>query len=126
MCTQPKKVSKKEIKKLSSRQDIVDVWVEKWAKWQWQDIQEVKFSVLGGAFLIYKKKRKFINISLHEILYSLDSNFFSVVFPDLSDVDYGVGRDWLTTTPEDYKRDCVASNDPLTFLLTELNETLGF
>ena len=133
--TQPKTVSEKENKKLSSRQDILEgVRLEKWALFNWWKVSKIKqmpFSLMlefeepNGVF-------KYRETNIYEILYSPESNFFEVMFNRLqTDICF---YNWITKeeimpfrgTDDVAKMKCLTSPDPLTFLLTELNETLGF
>lgn len=115
----------KEIKKLKNRQDVLDVWVSKWAELYWVKIVWAfykkdksiwyEWDTVSCVYEYKWERPKLINMwflksfRIEQILYSPESNFFVLVF--------GKVRDWY------HKKNCVDSQDPLQYLLDNLNET---
>lgn len=123
---------KEEIKKLESRQDVLDVWVSKWAVVMWKELHKVSRIKVVWNIVEVNKCAELYFYNIYEILYSPESNFFEVMFNRLqTDICF---YNWITKeeimpfrgTDDVAKMKCLTSPDPLTFLLTELNETLGF
>jgi len=119
---------KKENKKLTSRQDILEgLWLERWAVFNWWKVSKIKkmpFSLMlefeepNGVF-------KYRETNIYEILYSLESNFFEVMFDDWLDKEKTREKRWIPTYAQIVKRETVLSSDPLQYLIDNQPETLG-
>lgn len=98
----------KEIKKIESRQDVLDVWVSKWAV---IDSMNIKSGIQAWRAyfdcISYNSWKYRINI--YQILYSPESNFRESMFWEVRD-GY-------------HKKNCVDSLDPLQYIIDHLNET---
>ena len=117
----------KKFKQLSSRHDVLDLWVSKWASidslevknikhyWDAVDVVDLMVDLWAG----YIEKARY---NIYEILYSPESNFFEVMFQEKS-------KEFVFdafTDLEFVKACCVNSSDPLQYLLDNLNETTSF
>lgn len=109
---------KEEIKKLESRQDVLDVWVSKWAVVMWKELHKVSRIKVVWNIVEVNKCAELYFYNIYEILYSPESNFFEVMnsLCDRKNTKY----------PNIMKVICVTSSDPLQYLKDNLNETLGF
>ena len=109
---------KEEIKKLESRQDVLDVWVSKWAVVMWKELHKISRIKVVWNIVEVNKCAELYFYNIYEILYSPESNFFEVMnsLCDRKNTKY----------PNIMKVICVTSSDPLQYLKDNLNETLGF
>lgn len=108
-------------KKLESRQDVLDLWVSKWAVFSKRKIRDAEImhgSVAVDLYYHWSIEIKIKNI--YEILYSPESNFFEVMFPEKSK-NTDIFDDF--TDLEYMKAICVTAPDPLSRLVETLNET---
>lgn len=99
----------KEVNKLTSRQDVLNVWVSKWATFQWLKILNIEKNWPSTKIVTFENDIDLIG-NVYEILYSPESNFFEVMFGEVRD-GY-------------HKKNCVDSLDPLQYLIYNLNETI--
>lgn len=115
-------------KKLESRQDVLDVWVEKWAVLEWFTLHNAVMSLhnwkeIWKVWVVIKEWDRYpvcpIEFDIEKILYSPSSNFFQSVF------DKDVSK-WIDFNIINKKRDCVISQNPLTYILDRLNDTTSF
>lgn len=137
----------KEIKKLESRQDVLDVWVSKWAVIEWFTLDKAVMWVhnwkeIWKVWIVVKEWNKYpicpIEFDIEKILYSPESNFFELFWKckwcwecdtkrSLKDTKCNVCW-WKLEEHNDsiyIKTRCVTSSDPLQYLKDNLNETLG-
>lgn len=112
----------KEIKKLESRQDVLDVWVSKWAVMFWFDLEKVEYLIKWWVSMccIYSKQYGWW-YDIEKILYSPESNFFEVMFPEKYKEENSF--DEFKNQSDRCKAHCVTEPDPLAFLISRLNET---
>lgn len=114
----------KENKKLESRQDVLDVWVSKWAMIWEETVKEWRFLYDIFRLMVtdtYKRDVQIWDYSIYEILYSPESNFFEVMFA-YPFADEWLRSFWKQTLSDEIKKRCVTSFDPLIYLLDALNE----
>lgn len=122
-------------KKLDSRQDVLDVWVSKWAKIDWNVVKTFTEEWMWNqntTYLINKEYEWTWNSrpeyhSIREILYSPESNFFSTMFPIKNPLLVDSQSLYSDKERSSYsakaKAICVMSPDPLVRLLNAHNET---
>lgn len=118
-------------KKLESRQDVLDVWVSKWGVFNWEKIigaykDWANWSLgLFGEIASYTDRESFNLVSIYEILYSPESNFFEVMFWNKWKTQknslYTLQYEWKIC--EYHKIICAISKDPLQYLIDNLTET---
>ncbi len=91
------------MQKLQTRDDIIQFRQGKWAQcvWRWNPQEEII-----DDWIWYEEKWTVV-FNIAEMLYSEWSNFFKAMF----------WRRWKY-----YKIECMTSDDPLEFLLSELNK----
>ena len=121
----------KENKKLESRQDVLDVWVSKWAVFVGKDVKRAVYSWSYAILIIFEEYTP--TFSIYDILYSPESNFFEVMF----EWNKRMPPCWMSKTYQEIvvfrgvyweymKCSCSISSHPLQYLLDNLNETLDF
>lgn len=105
-------------KRLESRQDVLDVWVNKWATFRLTKVENIQYSSFWEIWQCHIECELYgWVVDVCTILYSPESNFFEVMYPK---------KKWdrfSDTQSSAKKMQCVTAPDPLTFLLTDLNET---
>jgi hypothetical protein len=135
---------KNEVKKLSSRQDVLDVFVEKWAVITWKELHKVSRIKVVWNIVEVNKCAELYYYNLYEILYSQESNFFEVMYTKKfanKILSTDLWFEWRDTCNYDstdsimpaftgnlcdyHKMMCAISSDPLQYLIDNLNETLG-
>lgn len=106
----------KENKKLESRQDVLDVWVSKWAVFVGKDVKRAVYSWSYAILIIFEEYTP--TFSIYDILYSPESNFFEVMF-------WGLEEQHNPDIPERkyIKQQCATALDQLTYILDNISDT---